>query len=131
MGRSESGFSASPSRMVNLASTSLFFVPRTTPGAQTSNKSTLKRNEKEEVDKLVGRYFLWNHIPFSIAKRNPFYQPKIDVIGIVGPSYKAPSYDELRKPTLQNKKANCNAILEEFRASWERNCLHCDVEWLD
>jgi hypothetical protein len=35
-------------------STSSFFVPRTTPGAQPSIRSMVKQKEKEEADKLVG-----------------------------------------------------------------------------
>jgi hypothetical protein len=66
-------------------STSSFFVPRTTPGAQPSIRSMEKQKEKEEVDKLVGKCFLWSDIPFNIAKNNPFYQPMFDAVVIVGP----------------------------------------------
>jgi hypothetical protein len=82
-GRSDSVSSASPSTMPS--STSSFFVPRTTPGAQPSIRSIVKIKEKQEVDKLVGKCFLWSDIPFNIAKNNPFYQPMFDVVAIVGP----------------------------------------------
>jgi hypothetical protein len=52
-------------------STSSYFVSRTTPGAQPSIKSMVKQKEKEEADKLVGKFFLWSDIPFNIAKNKP------------------------------------------------------------
>eukprot|EP00253_Pinus_taeda_P006483 PITA_06483 len=42
-----------------------------------------------------------------------------DVVVVVGPRYKAPTFAELRGPLLQNEKVDCTARLEEFRASWE------------
>jgi hypothetical protein len=71
------------------SSTSSFFVPRTTSGAQPSIRSMVKQKEKEEADKLVGKCFLWSDIPFNIAKNNPFYQSMFDAVAIVGPRYKA------------------------------------------
>jgi hypothetical protein len=101
------------------STTSSFFVPRTTPGAQPSIRSMVKIKEKQEADKLVGKCFLWSDIPFNIAKNNPFYQSMFDVVAIVGPGYKAPTYDELRGPILQNEKVDCTSRLEELKASWE------------
>jgi hypothetical protein len=77
-------------------SPSSYFVSRTTPGAQPSIRSMVKQKEKEESDKLVGKCFLWNDIPFNIAKNNPLYQPMFDAVDVVGPRYKAPNYEELR-----------------------------------
>ena len=65
--------STSTSTMASPTSTSLFFFPRTTPGAQPSIRSTLKKKEKDEADKLVDRCFLWSDIPFNIAKNNSIY----------------------------------------------------------
>jgi hypothetical protein len=96
-------------------STSSFFVPRTTPGAQPSIRSMVKQKEKEEADKLVGKCFLWSDIPFNIAKNNPFYQPMFDAVVVVGPGYKAPTYEELRGPILQNEKLDCASRLEELK----------------
>jgi hypothetical protein len=81
-------------------STSTYFVSRTTPGAQPSIRSMVKQKKKEETDKLVGKCFLWSDIPFNIAKNNPFYQPMFDAIVVVGPRYKALTYEELRGPIL-------------------------------
>jgi hypothetical protein len=60
------------SQSVNPIATSSYFMPRTTPGAQPSIKSMLKKKEKEEADKLVGRCLLWSDIPFNFS-RSPFY----------------------------------------------------------
>jgi hypothetical protein len=92
----------------------------------------VKIKEKQEADKLVGRCFLWSDIPFSIAKNNPFYQSMFDVVAIVGLRYKAPTYDELRGPILQNEKVNCTRRLEELKESWEvTRCTMMSDGWTD
>ena len=68
----------------------LFFVPRTTVGSQPGIKSSMKKKEKAEADKLVSGCLLWSDVPFNIAKTNPFYQPMFYVVAVVGPGYKAP-----------------------------------------
>jgi len=121
VGGSESGSSASHSTITwpIPSAFSSSFVPRTTPGAQPGTKSALKRKEKEDVDKLVNRCLLWCDVPFNIAKTNPFYQPMFNVVVVVGPRYKAPTFAELRGPLLQNEKADCTVRLEKFRSSWK------------
>jgi hypothetical protein len=42
-----------------------------------------------------------------------------EVVAIVGPKYKDPSYNELRGPLLQGEKVNCTNRLGELRESWE------------
>lgn len=84
MEESESGSLASSSTMANPSTTSSSFVPRTTPDAQHSIRSVLKRKEKVQANKLVGSCFLWSNVPFSIAKNNPFYQLMFDVVAIIG-----------------------------------------------
>jgi hypothetical protein len=94
------------SQSVMPTATSSYFMPRTTPGAQPSIKSMLKKKEKEEAEKLVGRCLLWSDIPFNFA-RNPFYVSMFEAASIVGPGYKPPTYEEFRGPILQNEKADC------------------------
>eukprot|EP00253_Pinus_taeda_P004546 PITA_04546 len=136
VGGSESGSasSTSPSTPIcpNLSSFSYFFVPRTTPGAQPSIKSALKKKEKAEADRLVSKCLLWSDVPFNIAKTNPFYQPMFDVAAGVGPGYKAPTFVELRGPLLQDEKTDCTSRLEKFRASWEHTgCTIMSDGWTD
>jgi hypothetical protein len=66
------------------------FVPRSTPRAQPSIRSVLKKKEKKEADRVVGRCLFWSDIPLSITKNNPFWQPMCDFIVVVGPGYKSP-----------------------------------------
>ena len=49
----------------------------------------LKKKEKEQADKLLGKFLLWNDIPFSVVRNNPFFQPVVDAIAIVGLGYKS------------------------------------------
>eukprot|EP00253_Pinus_taeda_P004477 PITA_04477 len=124
---------ASPSSpMGTHPSISSFFVPRTIAGSQARIKSSMKKKEKAEADKLVSRCLLWSDVPFNIAKTNPFYQPMFDVVAVVGPGYKAPTFAELRGPLLQNEKTECIARLAEFKASWEYiGCTVMSDGWTD
>ena len=70
---SGSGSSPSASSTSNPVVASSYFIPRTTPSAQPSISSLIKKREKEEADKLLGKLFLWSDIPFSVARNNPFY----------------------------------------------------------
>jgi hypothetical protein len=119
------------SQSVMPTTTSSYFMPRTTPGAQPSIKSMLKKKEKEEADKLVGRCLLWSDIPFNFS-RNPFYVSMFEVASIVGPGYKPPTYEELRGPILQNEKADCTQRLQELRDSWQfTGCTMMSDGWTD
>eukprot|EP00253_Pinus_taeda_P004357 PITA_04357 len=136
VGRPDSGSAstaASPSSPMSIhPSISSFFVPRTTHGSQLGIKSSMKKKEKAEADKLVSRCLLWGDVPFNIAKTNPFYQPMFDVVAVVGPGYKAPTFAELRGPLLQNEKTECTTRLAEFRASWEyTGCTVMSNGWTD
>jgi hypothetical protein len=96
-----------------------FFLERITTGAQPSIRSMLKKKEKKEADKVVGRCLFWSDIPLSITKNNPFWQPMCDAIVVVGPGYKNPTFEELRGPILQQEKKDNNSRLAEFKTSWE------------
>jgi hypothetical protein len=45
----------------------------------------LKKKEKKEAARAVGRCLFWSDIPLNITKNNPFWQPVCDVIAVVGP----------------------------------------------
>jgi hypothetical protein len=94
-----------------------FFVPRTTPRAQPSISSMLKKKEKKEAYRAMERCLFWSDIPLSITKNNPFWQSMSDAIVVVGPGYKNPTFEELLRPILQAKK-DINSILAEFKQSW-------------
>jgi hypothetical protein len=96
-----------------------FFPTQTTLGAQPSIRSFLKKKEKKEEDRVVGRCLFWSNIPLSITKNNPFWQPMYDAITVVGPGYKIPTFEELQRPILQEEKKDINSRLAEFKKSWE------------
>jgi hypothetical protein len=109
-----------------------FFVPRTTPGAHPSIGSVLKKKEKKEADRAVGRCLFWSDIPLSITKNNPFWQSMCDAIVVVGPGYKSPTFEELRGPILQEEKKDINSRLAEFKQSWEiSGCTVMSDGWTD
>jgi hypothetical protein len=60
----------------------------------------LKKKEKKEADRVVGRCLFWSDIPLNITKNNPFWQPMCDAIVVVGPRYKSPTFEELWGPIL-------------------------------
>jgi hypothetical protein len=79
----------------------------------------------------VAKCFLWSDIPFNIAK-NPFYHSMFEVVAIVGPGYRGPSYNELRGPLLQGEKTDCTKRLGELRESWEiTGCTVMSDSWTD
>jgi hypothetical protein len=96
------------------SASSPFFVPRSTPRGQPSIRSIIKTREKEDVNKLVARCFLWSDIPFNIAN-NPFYHSTFEATTIVGQGCNGPSYNDLRVHLLQGEKANCIQRLVEPR----------------
>lgn len=78
----------------------------------------LKKTEKKQANKLLAKFLLWSDIPFGIVRNNPFFQPVVDAIAIVGLGYKIPSYHDIRGQIVQNEKLDCTKILEDFRESW-------------
>jgi hypothetical protein len=127
----ESQSLSSHSTMPSPLASSPFFVSRSMPMGQPSIRSRVKTKEKEEVNKIVARYFLWSDIPFNIAK-NPFYHSMFEVVAIVGPRYKGPSYNDLRGPLLQGEKVECTKRLGELRESWEiTGCTVMSDGWTD
>jgi hypothetical protein len=109
-----------------------FFVPRTSAGAQPSIMSVLKKREKAEADRVMGRCLFWSDIPLSITKNNPFWQPMCDAIVVVGPGYKSATFEELRGPILQAEKKDINSRLMELKQSWEiSGCTVMSDGWTD
>eukprot|EP00253_Pinus_taeda_P003832 PITA_03832 len=65
----------------------------------------------------------------SVARNNPFFQPVVDAIAVVGPGYKN---DDFRGCILQDEKVDCPKILEDFRAPWTRTgCTVMSDGWTD
>ena len=104
---------------------------RCNPGGQPSIRSMVKVKEKEDAHKRFGRCLLWSAIPFNFAK-NPFYVCMFEAAAIVGPGFKPLSYEELRRPILQDEKADCTRRLEELQRSWDlTGCSVMSDGWTD
>jgi len=111
---------------------SSYFVPRTTPGAQPSIRSSVKKREKKEADKVMAKCLYWSDLPLSITRNNPFWQPMCDAIAIVSPGYRSATYEELRGPLLQGEKKDINSRLAELKQSWEvTGCTIMSDGWTD
>jgi hypothetical protein len=55
-----------------------------------------------------------------------------DAVVVVGPGYKVPTYEELRRPILHNEKLDCASRLEELKGSWEiTGCTMMSDGWAD
>eukprot|EP00253_Pinus_taeda_P033933 PITA_33933 len=107
-------------------------VERAGHGAQLGIKSLVKKWEKQEVDRVMGRCIFWSGLPLSITKTNPFWQPMCDAIVVVGPRYKSATYEELRGPILQAEKQDINSRLAELKKTWEvTGCTMMSEGWTD
>jgi hypothetical protein len=127
-GVGESQSLGSHSTMPSSSTSSPFFVPRSVPRGQPSIRSMVKK--KEEANKIVARCFLWSDIPFNIAKNNPFYHSMFEAAAIVGPRYRGPSFNDLRRPPSRGNDRLHKEIgrVEGFMGDHR---IHRYVRWLD
>eukprot|EP00253_Pinus_taeda_P004556 PITA_04556 len=101
-------------------------------GAQLGIKLLVKKKEKQEVDRVMGRCIFWSDLPLSITKTNPFRQPMCDAIAVVGRGYKSATYEELRGPILQAEKHGIKSRLAELKKTWEvTRCTVMSDGWTD
>eukprot|EP00253_Pinus_taeda_P004192 PITA_04192 len=101
-------------------------------GSQLGIKSLVKKKEKQEADRVMGRCIFWSDLPLSITKTNPFWPPMCDAIVVVGPGYKSVTYEELRGPILQAEKQDINSRLAELKKTWEvTGCTVMSDGWTD
>eukprot|EP00253_Pinus_taeda_P014474 PITA_14474 len=105
---------------------------RAGPGAQPGIKSLVKKKEKQEANRVMGRCIFWSNLPLSITKTNPYWQRMCDTIAVVGPGYKSATYEELRGPILQAEKQDINSRLAELKKTWEvTGCTVMSDGWTD
>jgi hypothetical protein len=80
----------------------------------------------------MGRCLFWSDLPLTITRNNPFWQSMCDAVAVVGPRFKAHSYEELQGPILQAEKKDINSRLGEFKESWESSgCTMMSNGWTD
>lgn len=85
---------------------SSYFEPRTTPGAQPSITSILKKNEKKHADLMIAKLIYYEGCAITITN-NPFWQPAFDAACAVGPGYKAPTLAEMKGTLIRDLKQEC------------------------
>ena len=71
---------------------------------------------KDDVNKAVGRFFYGCGIPFNCA-RSPYFQNMLAMVGKHGPSYKAPSSEQLRTSLLTKVKNHLEKELDPITNS--------------
>ena len=82
------------------------FVGRSGPGAQPSISSIIKKGEKVQADRVMGRCLYWSNIPLTIVRNNPFWQQMCDAIAVVGLGYKSATFEELRGQSFKQKRTS-------------------------
>ncbi|XP_039035411.1 uncharacterized protein LOC120171849 [Hibiscus syriacus] len=109
-----------------------YFAPRTTPGSQPSLKSVLSSTQAIHKAKMaIAHWFYDACIPFH-ATLSPYFQPALDAINAIGPSFKGPSYHELRVNLLGDCKRECCLLVEGYQANWAKSgCTIMADGWTD
>ncbi|XP_025636185.1 uncharacterized protein [Arachis hypogaea] len=109
-----------------------YFKERTTPGSQPTLESVLASKEIVHKAKLgLAKWIVDAHIPFN-AIQSPYFQPALDGIAAIGPSFKGPSYDEMRVHLLTDLKKECQLLVEKYRSSWKSTGCTLMVDgWTD
>lgn len=94
---------------------STFFQPSTTPGSQTTLESTgWRKNVTKQAKKAIGNFGYSSHLAFH-ASRNPYWQPMVDAIAVVGPSFQTPSSESLRVGMRQDAVRDVEDVVKEHR----------------
>ena len=111
---------------------SSYFAPRCTPGSQPSLKSVLSSKESVQKAKMaIARWFYDACIPFN-AINSPYFLSALDAITAIGPSFKGPSYHELRVNLLGDCKRECQLLVEGYRSNWAKSgCTIMADGWSD
>ncbi|XP_028799495.1 uncharacterized protein LOC114754824 [Neltuma alba] len=109
-----------------------FFAPRTSPGAQPGIRSVFAGKEAvHRADLAMARWLYDCCIPIN-AVNSPYFQPMIDAIAAIGPSYKGPSYHAFRTKLLQDMKKEVQLLVDECRGFWaETGCTIMTDGWQD
>lgn len=109
-----------------------YFAPRTTPGAQPSIKSAFVSQEAlHNADMAVARLFYHTCIPLNVVNSH-YFKKMVDVIASIGPGYKLPNYNQLRRNLLASMKKEVHLLINTYRRYWEeRGCTIMADGWQD
>ncbi|XP_026440234.1 uncharacterized protein LOC113339047 isoform X2 [Papaver somniferum] len=131
---SRNGGSQRVAGVANQKSTGIggYFAPRTAPGSQPSIRSALASKEvKKQTDLAVATWMFDACIPFN-AINSHYFQLMLDAVAVVGPGYKAPSYDDIHTNLLRSMVKEVRLFVENFRRFWEdKGCTIMVDGWKD
>lgn len=105
-----------------------FFAPR---GGQTTLDSAWNKDKFKEARKAVGNFWYYSDIPFNAAN-SPYWEYMVHAIACCGPSFKAPTFHDLRGPILEEAVEDIKKIIDEQRKIWRRKgCSILSDGWTD
>ncbi|KAF1860234.1 hypothetical protein Lal_00037572 [Lupinus albus] len=98
-------------------------MPRTTPGAQPTLKSVMQSKEViEKCDLAIAKWMIDASVPFN-ATNSTYYQPMIDALCSMSPSYKGPNYYRVHDVKI---------LVNDYRSIWKRTgCTLMADGWTD
>ncbi|KAK7386773.1 hypothetical protein VNO78_27109 [Psophocarpus tetragonolobus] len=97
-----------------------YFVPRTIPRAQPTIKSMLQSHEvMEKCDLAIAKWMIDASVPFN-AINSAYYQPMIDAISSMGPSYKGPNFHRVRGYLLNKWVDDVRKLVDGYRIVWKQ-----------
>lgn len=98
---------------------------------QATLNSKLKKDERNDVCRKIGRWFFNCAIPFN-AVNSPFYLSMMEGISNFGPEFKPPSMHELKTWILKQEVEDIQATMVEHKNAWnEYGCTIMLDGWTD
>ncbi|KAK8916557.1 hypothetical protein KSP39_PZI022500 [Platanthera zijinensis] len=101
------------------------------PAQTTIERCFRSLEEKKRVDSYVADWFYECGIPFNAAKTRSF-EVMLEAVGQYEPSYKGPSYHDLRVSLLLSTKEKVKVVKTNYQAYWRRyGCTLMSDGWTD
>ena len=95
-------------------------MPRTTPGAQKSLQNCWQRKEAvERCDLALAKWMIDARMPFNVVN-SVYYQHAIDVVTVIGSSYKRPNLHDIRGYYLAKTVDEVKIYVESYREIWKK-----------
>jgi len=79
----------------------------------------LKKDIREEACRQIARFFYTSAIPFNCVK-NPEFVKALELVAKHGPSFKPPSYHDIREKYLKQEVDQTMTLLEEYKLEWKK-----------
>jgi len=71
----------------------------------------------------LGKFLLWSDIPFSVARNNPFFQPTVDAIAVVGHGTKSLLMMTLESAFFKMKRLTAPRYLRSLGHHGNTRCI--------